>query len=190
MDIVMFCIFGLAIIAVIIFGRIFCGMVCPLGLLQSLIHKIPFPIKIKTFKADKYLRLIKYIGLSVIVISGILSVVGILPATNEESSRPSYGVIIGAILFLAAVIMQRPFCKYFCVVGATMSLGNKISLYKYRIDRGLCIECNKCTKVCKMDIIPNGKQNESECIRCGLCKKACPRKAIVTGFGFRNKQNK
>ena len=37
-------------------GRFVCGWLCPFGLVQDLLHKIPFPKKIKSFKADKHLR--------------------------------------------------------------------------------------------------------------------------------------
>jgi polyferredoxin len=185
MDIVTFCIFGLAIIAVVIFGRSFCGMVCPFGYIQSIIYKIPFK-KIKSFKADKYLRLIKYIILFFIIISGILSFVGIIPVNSEEDGLPVY---IWGIIIILSIIIQRPFCKYLCPVGAATSLGNKISLYKYHVDKELCIKCNKCTKICKMDIVPYKKQNVLECIRCGHCKKVCPCKVITTGFNVKKTSN-
>ena len=51
-----------------VFGRFVCGWLCPFGLLQDLLHKIPFPKKIKTFKGDKLLRKIKYVILAVFVI--------------------------------------------------------------------------------------------------------------------------
>lgn len=31
-------------------GRLVCGWLCPFGLIQDLLHKIPFPKKIKTFR--------------------------------------------------------------------------------------------------------------------------------------------
>jgi polyferredoxin len=46
----------------IIAGRLFCGKVCPVGYAQDLIFKIPFFIKVKTFKIDKYIRLLKYLN--------------------------------------------------------------------------------------------------------------------------------
>jgi polyferredoxin len=34
----------------IIYGKLFCGKICPVGMIQDLAFKIPFPKKIKTFK--------------------------------------------------------------------------------------------------------------------------------------------
>ena len=36
-------------------GRLICGFLCPFGLIQDLLNKIPFPKKIRTFKGDKLL---------------------------------------------------------------------------------------------------------------------------------------
>ena len=33
-------------------GRFVCGFLCPFGLFQDLLHKIPFPKKLKTFRGE------------------------------------------------------------------------------------------------------------------------------------------
>ncbi|MDR2490240.1 MAG: 4Fe-4S binding protein, partial [Spirochaetaceae bacterium] len=50
-------------VCLIITRRLFCGKVCPAGYAQDLIFKIPFFIKVKTFRIDTYLRLLKYLNL-------------------------------------------------------------------------------------------------------------------------------
>ena len=42
-------------------GRFVCGWLCPFGLIQDLLYKIPFFKKIKTFYGDNVLRKLKYI---------------------------------------------------------------------------------------------------------------------------------
>ena len=37
-------------------GRFVCGWLCPFGLFQELLHKIPFPRKIKKLPGDRILR--------------------------------------------------------------------------------------------------------------------------------------
>lgn len=49
-------------------GRFVCGWLCPFGLIQDLLHKIPLPKKVKTFRGDKLLRKLKYAILIVFVI--------------------------------------------------------------------------------------------------------------------------
>jgi polyferredoxin len=172
----------------IIWGRLFCGKICPLGYIQSLIFKIPFPKKIRTFRGDKYFRYIKYVVLLVSVISSIF-----FPSSHETNNTASniFGIIIPLfIVFLFFIIFQMPFCKYICHIGALISLGNKISPYKYRVN-DKCTKCGLCSRACKMNIEPFKTPNNLECTRCGVCKKVCPYKAITTGFGYgKNRENK
>jgi polyferredoxin len=168
----------------LVFGRLFCGKICPIGYLQDLLFKIPSYRKIKSFKADKYLRLIKYVILVFQATMLLLGLIGIATAYPQpaESGLSIVPIIIGVAFVCTAILLQRPFCKYFCFVGALGSLGNKISLYKYRTKYAVCSHCGLCSSVCKMGINPAVKQNSLECIRCGKCKNLCPANAIVTGF--------
>nr|WP_230371829.1 4Fe-4S binding protein [Enterococcus raffinosus] len=50
-------------------GRFVCGWLCPFGLIQDLLHKIPFFKKVEIFKFDKHLRKLKYIILLVFFIN-------------------------------------------------------------------------------------------------------------------------
>ena len=49
-------------------GRFVCGWLCPFGLFQDLLHKIPCCKKVQSFKGDKLLRKLKYVILAVFVI--------------------------------------------------------------------------------------------------------------------------
>ncbi|MDR1971639.1 MAG: 4Fe-4S binding protein [Treponema sp.] len=174
--------FTLLVLLIIISGRLFCGKICPLGLFQDLFSKIPFPIKIKSFKADKYLRYIKYAFLLIIVISFITGQTVQEPEDNTGRS-PTATIIITALFVIIAIMRERFFCKYLCYFGAVIALGNKISLFKYRLDEKKCIQCGICVKNCKMNLEPQKTPNHPECIRCGKCKKVCPRNAITFKAG-------
>ena len=52
-------IFGIFILFGLLFGRIICGFLCPFGLLQELLHKIPLP-KVKKGRVTRYLSWLKY----------------------------------------------------------------------------------------------------------------------------------
>ena len=187
-------------------GRFVCGWLCPFGLIQDLLHKIPFPKKIKTFRGDWFLRKLKYIIFAVFVILMPMFLVDILgqgapyfcklicPAGTLEggiplvllnkSLRSTLGflyvwknMLLAAVLILS-VLIYRPFCKYLCPLGAVYSVFNKVSVFRYQVDREKCISCGVCADVCGMQVNPLKDANHAECIRCGACKKACPAKAI------------
>jgi polyferredoxin len=178
---------GIVIIWLIFTGRLFCGKICPLGYFQDFIFKIPFFVKIKTFKIDKYLRLIKYFFVIVKCLLPILAIAGIYTLTKNDE-KVEFSVIKLFIIpaaIIIAIIIQRPFCKYICPVGAISSLFNKISVYKYKTLANKCTGCGICSDKCKMGITPYKTENDFECIRCGYCKNICPEKAIITGFNIK-----
>ncbi len=203
---------GILIFIGAVLGRIVCGFLCPFGLIQDLLNKIPFPKKIKTFKGDKLLRRLKYVILLVFVILlplFVTDVIGqgapyfcklICPAGTleggiplvllNESMRSAIGWLyawknlILIITIIAAIIIYRPFCRYICPLGAIYSLFNKVSVYRYQVDKHKCISCGKCADACKMAINPLENANSLECIRCGRCKQACPTNAIESGISI------
>lgn len=191
-------------------GRFVCGWLCPFGLVQELLHKIPFPKKLKTFKGDKLLRKLKYVILVVFVILLPMFLVDLLgqgapyfcklicpvgtleggiPLTIlNESLRGAIGwlytwkVAILAVVLVLSVIIYRPFCKYICPLGAIYSVFNPISVFRYRVDKEKCVGCGACAKACGMGCDPVQNANHAECIRCGKCKQVCPTGAISAGF--------
>lgn len=187
-------------------GRFVCGWLCPFGLIQDLLHKIPFPKKIGSFRGDKLLRKMKYVILAVFVILLPMFVVDILgqglpyfcklicPAGTLEGGMPlvlmnqsmrsalgglyAWKNLLLVLTIVVSILIYRPFCKYICPLGAIYSVYNPISVFRYKVDQEKCTGCGVCAKVCKMQVNPVKNANSLECIRCGLCKKSCPVHAI------------
>ena len=201
---------GFLIFVGAILGRLVCGLLCPFGLIQDLLHKIPFFKKIRTFRGDKLLRKLKYVIFLVFVILLPLFLTDLMgqgapyfcklicPAGTLEGGLPLVllnKAMRGAIGWLyiwkntiliativLSILIYRPFCKYICPLGAFYSIFNKVSLFRYRIDGDKCVHCGKCAKVCQMNVDPVKTPNSPECIRCGRCRQACPKDAISCGF--------
>ena len=194
-------------------GRLVCGFLCPFGLIQDLLHKIPLPkkLKIRTFPGDKQLRYLKYFFLVVFVIilpllyesnpffckyicpQGVLE--GAIPLALANSGiRAALGHLftfkftILALFIILSILFYRPFCKWICPLGAIYSLFNKVSFLKIQVDHEKCVGCQKCSRVCKMDVNVVDTPNHPECIRCGECMKACPTDAICYHYGFSTKK--
>lgn len=191
-------------------GRFVCGWLCPFGLLQDLLHKIPFPKKIKIFRGDKLLRWLKYAILIVFVILMPMFLVDLLgqgapyfcklicPVGTLEGGIPlvllnkalrgalgwlyTWKLVILAVVLFLSILIYRPFCKYLCPLGAIYSVFNPISVFRYRVAPDKCIRCGACAKSCDMGCDPVKNANSPECIRCGKCKKSCPTGAISCGF--------
>ena len=184
---------GFLIFVGAILGRLVCGFLCPFGLIQDLLHKIPFFKKIRTFRGDKLLRKLKYVIFLVFVILLPLFLTDLMgqgapyfcklicPAGTLEGGLPLVllnKAMRGAIGWLyiwkntiliativLSILIYRPFCKYICPLGAFYSIFNKVSLFRYRIDGDKCVHCGKCAKVCQMNVDPVKTPNSPECIR-------------------------
>ena len=109
---------------------------------------------------------------------------GIPLALLNKSMRSALGALyvwknaILVVTIILSIIIYRPFCKYICPLGAFYSVFNKVSFFKYRVNKEKCVGCGKCAKVCRMQVDPVVNANSLECIRCGRCKQACPTGAI------------
>lgn len=202
-----FYIVGLLMAFGAICGRFVCGWLCPFGLVQDLLFKIPIK-KLKNVPADKYLKYLKYLILVIFVIILPLTVVdiigqgspwfckvicpsgtlfaGIPLVSLDVSLRSAIGflfrwkLLILIIILSLSIIIYRPFCRYLCPLGAIYSFFNPISLYRYQIDETKCTKCQLCSQKCEMNIEVYKIPNSSECIRCGKCIKSCPNNAIKT----------
>lgn len=187
-------------------GRFVCGWLCPIGLVQDLLYKIPFFKKRKKLPGDKVLVWLKYVMLVLFVILLPLFAVnavgqgqpwfckyvcpgGMLmggiplyllnPAVRDAVGwLYAYRFLLLAALLLLSVVVYRPFCRYLCPLGAVYGLFNPVALVRYRVDEHKCIACGKCRRACNLDIDARRTPNHALCIRCGACKAACPTQAI------------
>lgn len=198
-----------------IMGRFVCGFLCPFGLVQDLLYKIPFPKKIKRLPGDGFLKYLKYMILVLTVIilplvavdflgqgdpwfckyicpSGTLSG-GIPLVITNVTLRSAIGGLfwwkMGVLFFLLflSIIVYRPFCRYLCPLGAIYGLFNPIAFYRFGVNKEKCTGCKVCQKTCHFNIPVYEKPNSMECIRCGDCKAACPHHAIDSTFKNQNK---
>lgn len=195
-------------------GRWICGWLCPFGLLQELLYKIPSK-KAKLSGNWKKLSWVRYPVLIIFVIILPMFVVNIAgigspafckyicPAGTIEAALPlmlsdtSLFLSVGWLFFLKAgialsviigsIYLFRPFCRILCPLGLIYGWLNKVSLYQMEIDTDKCISCGKCQVVCKLDVEIYKNPTSMECIRCGECKPVCPTQAITSGIKLRKK---
>ena len=197
-----FYVLGLLILFGLILGRLICGWLCPFGLIQELLYKIPTPKFSKNAFTLKLTYLKYIIGVLFVLIiplaffawngvgipafckyicpAGTLEAAIPLIALNP-SLRSGLGIIFGwkflLMLFtiLISIFVYRPFCRFLCPLGAWYGLYNKLAIFGIQVDKAKCIGCDACVRNCKMDC---QKVADRECINCGECIKACPTKAI------------
>lgn len=189
----------------ILVGRMGCGWLCPFGLLQDLLYKIPSR-KYGIFQPLLHLKYASLLFLAILIpfATGVpwfskLCPYGTLtagipwvilnprdPVTQKVAiSASSIGflfalklVILGVFLALF-VMIKRPFCRTFCPLGAIFSLFNRVSIVQLKVT-GQCRQCGKCRANCPVDIQISENPVSRECIRCLNCT-SCKNVSVEIG---------
>lgn len=174
-----------------IFGRVFCGWICHLGALQEFLFR---PGKWAIFTGRRsilVMKIIQYILLIALVIQLLiqqkifwskidpfLAIYQMMLAYNYEIIS---GILVG-LLLITSLISYRPFCRAACPIGLILGWIEKIPGASVIGLDGNCVNCSKCSNVCKIQAI-NQKEKETlvdnqECIMCGECLDACKKNGI------------
>lgn len=197
-----FYILGFLLLAGLLFGRTICGFLCPFGLIQELLYKIPVP-KLKKNKITHILSYMKYIILIIFVIyiplflafkegfplpsfckyicpagtlEGGLTLVLANPSLRDTAGFLfTWKVFVMIVILASTCFIYRSFCRFLCPLGAIYSLFSKISILGIQVDEKRCTHCGQCVHHCLMDI---KKPGDKECIQCGACKNVCHFNAI------------
>lgn len=198
---------GFLVVFGTLLGRFVCGFLCPFGLVQDLLFKIPYVRKIQRLPGEKGLRWLRFVILGLFVIllpMCIIDITGlgeawfckyICPAGTLEGGIPlvlldssiraaagflySWKLVLLAATIVVSAVIYRPFCRYICPLGAIYGFFNKVSFFHLSIDNSRCIRCGACVSACKFHINIFENPGSMDCIRCGECKAACPENAII-----------
>ncbi|MBO4755003.1 MAG: 4Fe-4S binding protein [Bacteroidales bacterium] len=147
--------FLLPILFTLLYGRVFCAGVCPLGALQELVN-------IRNF------RLARAVSATLSIIPWIyLAFTFLYAATRSQflicRLDPFVGIFrlggdvgmitFGVVLLIMSVFIGRPFCQWLCPYGALLSVFGSLSWKKLEITEKGCINCALCGKSCPVDAI-------------------------------------
>jgi len=147
--------FTIPLIFALLFGRVFCAGVCPLGAIQELtgFKQIRVPRSV-----EKVLATIPfvYLGLAVLfaatesqfLICRYDPFVGIF-----RIDAPYTMVIFGALLLVVGIFVNRPYCRYLCPYGVLQNIFSRFSLKHATISPAECMVCRLCESGCPYDAI-------------------------------------
>ncbi len=183
--------FALITVFTLIFGRFYCSMLCPFGILQELTNLIYLKLRPKKLPNIEYIKPkpIKYfisaLSLGFLAGGSALLIRYIDPYTMFGSfiSRTLYGTIFTIVVLALVFYKNRFFCTSICPVGAFLGILSKFSLFKIHINDN-CVQCGMCARYCPSKCIDkeNKDVKNENCVKCLKCTSVCPKGAIKYGF--------
>jgi ferredoxin-type protein NapH len=190
----------------LIFGRAFCGWVCPMDFLYEIVNRLK--VRSQEPEARSQKKILNISPKAGYVIVGVLLAISALMSipffTNYISHLTNffraltgsvfmaldlpvepvvvaYSFSVIAVLLVLEYTYPRLWCRVLCPVGKTYGLFNKVSLLKLKFVEGECGECGLCDQMCYMNVniaknIDKQGLRDINCIYCGRCVEGCETK--------------
>ncbi len=199
-----FLIVALLILATLVFGRIYCSIVCPLGVLQDIFSSFRRKKRRFSFSHEKrWLRYTVFVLFVLAICFGLQTIVAFIAPYSAFSRiassifSPSRTLTISIVSLLTAIVLfvfawlgGRTYCNTFCPVGTLLSFFARYSLIKIRINDDKCVSCGLCARSCKAACIDSAHHSidYSRCIACGNCIHHCHSHALAYTLPQRQKK--
>ena len=177
------------IVVALLFGRIYCSVICPLGVMQDIYSWLGGKIKKNRFS---YVKEHKWLRYTVCAIFVVCLIFGFTPVITLLEPYGNFGRIVTSfymrnvtlsiiawvmmlILGVLAFLYGRAYCNSICPVGTILSFFSRFSLFRVRFDQDKCKHCGLCEKNCKARAIDAkaGTVDYSRCVVCGDCTAQC-----------------
>lgn len=185
LDPVIFILWSYVFVTLFLWGRgVFCGWLCPFGVMQEMLSKVTALIGIKQLKLSplqhRILQKLKYIILAGLLVTAYFSLSLAEQLAEVEPFKTavtlafvrSWPFVLYAIgLLVAGLFVHKFFCRYLCPLGAGLAILGRFSLFRWLDRRKECgSPCQLCKVRCGIDSINrDGSIDYDECIQCMEC---------------------
>ena len=191
------------ILLTLVFGRIYCSVICPLGVFQDAVIALRRKMSGKKKKGFVFSKGLKWMRLTVLVLTVASLVAGcqmlialigpysaygkmvrsVVCLVDGQSIAPALALVAGISFFLVTLcawMWGRVWCNTVCPVGTVLGYVSKASLFKIRIDEDACTGCGLCGRTCKASCIDTEHHvvDYSRCVGCFDCIDSCHAGAI------------
>lgn len=128
---------------------------------------------------DGKLRKLKVLSFWIIVAGALMSIRITSPVhLGFAKVYDPASFLATAMVVFAALVVPRVWCRYLCPWKIAIAWAAKHSSRKLEFDPDKCIHCAKCTYVCEIEAVEEGKIDPKECLMCFKCADICPTGAI------------
>jgi polyferredoxin len=188
--------FFLPLAAALLFGRVFCGGVCPFGALQDLV--LLWPKKVPA-KLDRVLGVLPYVYLGLALMFAVWGFFLRIGAWEIALNRrflicewdPFVGIfrisgsfhllLIGAAFLLAGMFFGRPYCRWLCPYGKILSILSRFAWKNVELQPNKERGCSLFTDACPYGAIEDSRADRGSCLACARCFEYCRGEAEYGG---------
>lgn len=169
----------------IIGNKVFCGWGCHFGTLQDL----AWQPNTKKYKPPFWVSNTVRIGfLAAIAVAALGFGTDIMePIDPFRIFRLGAALAVGVavVVLVAAVWVYRPWCTFFCPFGLVSWVGERVSIWRPRVNHDTCIDCKACERACPTHSMEGNRARRrlyQDCFACGACVRTCPVSAVKWGI--------
>ncbi len=155
-----------------LFGRHFCGYLCPVGAVQELAYLVPVT-KVRTTRTRE-LSLVRGLVFLLFLGAGIgagVAVLDIFGFTEFFRLTLTAGFLAFVAVLVVSLFFYRPFCRLVCPLGALFQVAAIPARWQLR-RTDACIACGRCERACPTGEAGPGA-SKGECYLCRRCVEAC-----------------
>ena len=194
--------FGLIMLLLaMLFGRFFCGWICPMGTVIDYAGSLKKNRRIFTNKINGRISRVKFyvlgmflilaffraqtagigdplVGMARAVTLGVIPAVSMLYGTaHNYFTRLEIPLMIFVLILVISAVIPRLWCRALCPLGALYALMSRGALLRRVVVD--CSDCDACSETCRMGAIKlKGEYVKTECVLCMDCVYSCPKHSV------------
>jgi len=147
--------FTLPLLFALLFGRVFCGGVCPLGAMQDLV--LVRPLQLPTWLGEG-LGVLPFLYLGAAVLLAATDTMFVICRYDPfvpffRLSGPFHMLVAGGLVVLISMFIGRPYCRFLCPYGALLGIVSRFAWRRASITPDTCLGCSLCEKGCPFGAI-------------------------------------
>ena len=162
----------------LVFSRLYCGWVCPIGTFMRLQSWIYDKLNLRRYSVSSsaFITVLRLLFVAAFF-AGMYAVRGLGWQLNIIM------ILVGAGL-ISSFFLSEDFWHRVCPHGTVLYVSTSPSKFSMNLDEDICTGCGLCEKTCPYGAITSRedsgirKINNNECLTCHDCEKVCPVDAI------------
>jgi len=173
-------IFVASLLAALVFGRVYCGYICPMNTLMIPTEWISKKLKTQLGNTPNWLKSGKFPWITL-----LLSIILMIVSKNIlHKDLPFLLIWLGIAVVITLRYKPEVFHNLICPFGGLQRIFGRFARHSKTVIEEECIGCKLCEKSCPSAAIIVSSENKkaiintSLCHQCSNCQQVCPKNAI------------